>query len=218
LGYNETVEKFIERIKRPVKGIMREIAASLNEMSRGKVKPYQITILSVLLHGFIVVAIYNDQLFQAGIMLIFFGLLDSVDGALARIQNSESNGGILLDSVADRIKEIMIYTAIGYWLVINESVGYASLAILALGGSMLVSFVKTKGEAIVAKANDKLSSTDLNRLFSTGVMRFEVRMFLLVIALLTGEILITVGLIALFAWMSAISQLLNVIEHLSKDA
>jgi len=209
------VEKIIDRIRTFVKGIMREIASLLNELTVGKVKPYQITILSVLLHGLIVLAIYNDQLFQAGIMLIAFGLMDAIDGALARIQGSESNGGVLLDFTADRIKEIMLYSVIGYWFVINEGAGYSVYAALALGGSILATAVKTKGEVIISRVDNKMNSQELNRFFSKGIMRFEIRMFLLVIALLSGEMLLVVAFIALFSWITAFSQLFRILIFLS---
>jgi len=197
--------------------MMNDLAGFLNELFAGKLKPNHVTLISLFLHLFVALAIYNGQLKQAAIMLVAFGLLDAVDGALARIQKTVSNTGILLDATADRIKEILIYAALGYWLAINEGANYAIFAIIALGGSFMVTYIKTKGEAVLSKSDRSLSATQLNRIFSRGVMRFEIRMFLIVLALITGEVLVFIAFIGLFAWFSAFSQFATVIEQLDKD-
>ena len=61
-------------------------------------------------------AIINNQLPQAALLLAVFGLFDTLDGELARLQGTESPQGAFLDSVTDRMKEILVYVGLAVWL------------------------------------------------------------------------------------------------------
>lgn len=170
-----------------VRGVMRSIARALNGASGGHITPTHVTVASVLLHGVIAWAIIDERLVLAGIMLIVFGLMDTLDGELARLQKSQSNGGIILDASADRYKEGLLYTGLASYFANLGQTRLVALSVLALASSFLITFVKTKGEAVLATTRPVDDPQALNRsLGDATYLRFEVRMALLVFGLLTG--------------------------------
>lgn len=151
----------------------------------------------------------------AAILLIVFGLFDALDGELARLQKRASQQGMLLDASTDRMKEVLLYTGAAYVLALGDQPEFAAVAVLACGASLCVSYIKAKGEvAIVSKKT--IPYHELNRLFSDGLARFEVRMAILVVGLLCNQLLIAVALIALLATYTALYRLVTISRRLAK--
>lgn len=214
--YNGNQMSLLSTIKKTVRGIIGSLAQIIHENSRGKIRPHHITYASVLLHAFVALAIINNQLAEAALLLVVFGLMDSLDGELARLQNSQSDSGVLLDATADRIKEVIVYSAIGFWLAEEYGSGQTMVAIAALGGSLLVSYVKAKGEMIVSSRHQQLTVEQTNRLFSIGLMQFEVRTALLAIGLVFDSLLLFVSALAILCWLTAFDRLIVITKHLDR--
>lgn len=167
-----------------VRLLMSKLASFLNTISGGMLKPAHITTLSLLGHFVVVWALWTSRPIGAALAIAVFGLMDALDGALAREQKTVSKLGMYYDAVTDRLKEILIYVGLAVfvngWIEINV---WAIPAVV--GTSLLVSYVKAKGEMAVSHIHDKQA---LNKAFSNGLARYEVRMFLLIAALLTAQI------------------------------
>src|SRR5690606_7444204 len=134
----------------------------------------------------------SGRLVLAAAGLILFGLMDAFDGELARLQNRQSHLGIVLDALADRLKETLIYAGIGVYLASVYSPAVTFWVVAALGVSISLSYVKAKGEAVLASQTDiKLDPQALNRFTGGGVlMQFDVRMAVIVAALLLDKLLV----------------------------
>jgi len=159
-------------------------AKSLNKLTRGKLQPVHVTVLSFLGHIPAAWALYTGKPVLAAILISVFGLMDSLDGALAREQGSASRIGMFFDAVTDRLKEILLYSALIVYTSSYKS-GVNSWAVVALAGtSLLVSYVKAKGE--MAFAGLDIDPQKLNKMFDDGLARYEIRMFLLVAGLISG--------------------------------
>ena len=81
--------------------------------------------------------------FLGAIFLLVAGLCDMLDGAIARVTKKSSLKGAFVDSTFDRVTEIIIFSG----LLIGQ---YAEpiLIFFAITLSMLVSYTRTKAEAI----------------------------------------------------------------------
>jgi len=195
----------------------KHVARFLDHVSGRKITPNTITILSVLGHIPIVYCIATDRLSLAAFLLVIFGLMDTLDGELARLQHRSSAAGMLLDASTDRLKEAMLYTGIAYWCVQFSTPKAAAWATLAVGASMLVSYVKAKGETAIASS--KVDHATVNKLFQDGLLRYEVRMGLLVFGLLASSLLVwIVGAIAVFSLVTALGRLINITRYLASKA
>lgn len=167
-----------------VRLLMARAARFLNKAFEGKLQPVHITLISFLGHIPAAWALYDGRTLLAAYFITVFGLMDSLDGALAREQNSVSRIGMLLDSVSDRIKEALIYAALAVYVDLYVPEAGAWVVATLAGTSILVSYVRARGEATLASIRSH--SYEANKVFVNGVSRYEVRMTLLVIGLVTG--------------------------------
>ena len=77
-----------------------------------------------------------------GFLLLASGFLDVVDGSVARATGKASSRGAFIDSTLDRLAEILVFTG----LMVGR-VGEPPIILLALAFSLLVSYVRARGEA-----------------------------------------------------------------------
>ncbi|MGH9195257.1 MAG: CDP-alcohol phosphatidyltransferase family protein [Acidimicrobiia bacterium] len=71
--------------------------------------------------------------------------LDGLDGSVARAGGLDSARGALLDAAADRIGEVAVFAGLAVAVAGNRRI--LLLIVLALGGSMLVPYLRAKAEA-----------------------------------------------------------------------
>lgn len=211
------------------------MAITLNKLSGGRVTPNMITMTGLLAHLPIAWFIAQGQLFVAGILLIVFGLFDTLDGELARLQKRTSPAGMFLDSLTDRIKEIVIYMGLASYLIdslpslsCNQglyscflrtgvpgiSTRHLSIILIAvLGGSLLTSYINAWGEAVMSRSEAKSSA--MNKMFRGGLAGFEVRMALIVLGLFTAQLFPVILLIGVLVGFTAYGRIKAVLRELS---
>lgn len=199
--------KVIDKIRQAVRRVVRVIARGLNKATGGQLRPNTVTIFGLLMHLPIAFLIVADYWVAAGLLLIFFGLFDALDGELARLQDRVTNNGGFLDASTDRMKEVILYTAAAYWLALGDNPAYAAWAVAACGASICVSYVKAKGEAVIAASGKKLPYPVLNKLFADGLLPFEVRMALLAAGLLSGYLVWAIAIIAVLSTYTALQRM-----------
>lgn len=207
--------KVIVRIQNTVRSAMMHLARAINKVSRGRITPNSITWFGFLMHIPIAFLIVDNQLVFAAILLAIFGLMDALDGALARVQHKSSSAGMLLDASTDRFKEVILYTAAAYNLSTYGQASWAYLAVLACGAAISVSYVKAKGESAIATSGLSIDHAKLNRLFSDGLASFDIRIFIFIIGLLTNEIVIALSVIAVLSVATAFFRLFKITKALS---
>lgn len=199
----------VDPIKKIIRSFMQKIAKALNKLSGGKISPNFITVFGLLAHIPIVFFIAQGQLQIAGVLLIIFGLFDTLDGELARLQNKESAYGQLLDSITDRIKEVMLYSGIAFYFVSKQMPDMAIFCTIACGGALLISYINAWGEATLKSSMNKEQK---NKLFRGGILPFEVRITVLILGLLLLRIDISIVVIAVLGWVTVMQRLQNVLK------
>lgn len=89
----------------------------------------------------------------AGFVILLGGLMDMIDGRLARVTNSSSKYGALFDSVLDRYSEMFMFLGICYYLI-SKDYFYSSLfAFIAMIGSIMVSYTRARAEGLGVNAS-----------------------------------------------------------------
>jgi len=84
-----------------------------------------------------------------GLFTLLTGLLDTLDGSLARATGQSKKFGAFLDSVLDRYTELMIYLGIWFYFYLNNAQNhYSLLIILILFGSLMVSYTRARAEGL----------------------------------------------------------------------
>lgn len=115
-------------------------------LSRIGVSPTAVTVAGLVITAVSAFAIWSGEYLGGAVLLALGSALDAVDGGIARLRRSESRSGAVLDSVADRIGELLV---LGSVLVSEIGSRYdlmLYLIPLAMGGSFLVSYVRARAE------------------------------------------------------------------------
>jgi phosphatidylglycerophosphate synthase len=200
-------------VKSAVRSVIRRLAKLLNNLTGGRLSPSMVTYTSLLAHLPIawLIATYHN-VWAAG-LLVIFGLFDVLDGELARLQGSASQTGMLLDSITDRVKEVMLYIGVGYAIVYSERPHMAVWAVAALGASLLVSYINAWGEAVLSGQK----THQVNKAFRSGLMGYELRMTVLFVGLLGNRLILASIVIAVLAAITALQRFVNITQSL-KDA
>jgi CDP-diacylglycerol--glycerol-3-phosphate 3-phosphatidyltransferase len=203
----------LDTVRGLVRSVMRRIAKLLNQLTGGHMSPNAVTLIGLFMHIPIAWLIATRHNLWAAGLLVIFGLFDALDGELARLQKRDSAAGMLLDASTDRMKEVLLYTGAAYSFVALNRPHMAAWAVAACGASLCVSYVKAKGETAVAKSS--LTVSEVNRLFQDGLLRFELRMFVLVIGLLSDRVILAVIVIALLSTLTAFERLIKITRRLN---
>lgn len=209
------MKALMQPIRDNVRGQARVVARELDRVSRGRLTPDVVTWTGLVMHLPIAYLIATgDFNVLAAVLLVFFGLFDVLDGALAHVQKRASERGMLLDASTDRFKEVLLYTGAAWALARGPQPEMAAWAAAAVGASVCVSYVKAKGEAAVAARQAALPHATLNRMFQDGLLTFEIRMALLVVFLLLNQLALAMILIALAASFTALQRLVLISKAL----
>lgn len=89
----------------------------------------------------------------AGFIILLGGLMDMVDGRLARVGNMSSDYGALYDSVLDRYSEMFMFLGICYYLVSYDYFLSSLFAFIAMIGSVMVSYTRARAEGLGVSAS-----------------------------------------------------------------
>lgn len=110
---------------------------------RSNIPPNAVTVLSALVGVASGLAFASGHFALGGWLYIFSGVLDVFDGRLARERSVSSVRGAVLDSVLDRYVDAAALSGLA-WFYRDSWV--CAFALLALSGSLLVSYVRARGE------------------------------------------------------------------------
>ena len=89
---------------------------------------------------------WNFAAVIGGIFLLISGFFDIVDGSVARITKQMSKKGAFLDSVFDKISEVIIFGGIALGQLADSF-----SCLVALGLSLLVSYTRARAESLGGK-------------------------------------------------------------------
>ncbi len=87
-------------------------------------------------------------------VVLLAGLMDMIDGRLAREGKMASEYGALFDSVLDRYSEMFMFLGICYYLIAQDYFFSSLLAFIAMIGSIMVSYTRARAEGLGLKMAD----------------------------------------------------------------
>lgn len=134
----------------------------------------------------------------AGLLVLLAGIFDMLDGHTARISGKKSHFGALFDSTIDRYAEVVVFIGLAVFYLNQPHPAMVIIILLAISGSMMVSYVKARAEG-------------LNMECRVGLLQRPERIVYLSFgALLFGQHLlfqIVLGFIAVFTNITALQRL-----------
>src|ERR1700736_553302 len=111
--------------------VRRRAEALIAAVGRVPLTPNQVTVVGLVLTFVAAILVAFGELRWAGVVLIFAGTCDILDGALARSTNASYPYGAFLDSTLDRYAEGAIYIGLAAYFVgmrgaMQRCVGHAT--------------------------------------------------------------------------------------------
>ena len=125
--------------------IEQPVAAALAKLG---VSPNAVTLAGLVGAAVSAYLISQGVMWAGGLVMLFAGVLDLFDGALARATAQDSPFGALLDSVIDRISEIIVLLGLLIYYASIGSVEGSVLVYLAVAGSVMVSYLRARSEGL----------------------------------------------------------------------
>jgi len=112
------------------------------------IHPNTFTTVSFILGGVAAWFAGTGLLRAASFFILLSGVMDTLDGSLARSSGKVTKFGALYDSVLDRYSEAIYLFGMAFYFV-KEEYFFTTVAIaVALGGSLMVSYVRARAEAL----------------------------------------------------------------------
>ena len=115
-------------------------------------RPNHVSLLGLLL-SLVAGISFAFRPFWGGVFTLLAGLVDTLDGSLARSTGQARKYGAFLDSVLDRYAELLIYLGIYFYFYRQGNLGPALtlLFLLILFGSLMVSYTRARAEGLGQK-------------------------------------------------------------------
>ena len=115
-------------------------------LARTPITPSALTWFGFILALGAAALVITSHLFAAGFVVLIAGFFDILDGALARRMEQATPFGAILDSTLDRLSEAVVLLAI--LVSFSGTPLLVLLVFLALLGSLLVSYIRARAEAV----------------------------------------------------------------------
>ncbi len=164
--------------------LIRPLAALL---ARANVSPNQVSVAGAGLNVVAAILVVQDALVSAGILYLLAGSLDLMDGALARLSQRSTPFGAFLDSTLDRLSEGIVFAAVVYYFARHGQPLEAGLVVLALLGSLLVSYTRARAEALGAECKvGVMTRAERVVLVALGLLFAWLPLAMFILAALTG--------------------------------
>lgn len=195
-------ENLLKKYGQPL--VYKIINPFIKLLVRWKVKPNTITTIGLLVNSVATaILIYgsergerNDHSFigWAGVVILFAGLFDMIDGRLARVGKMASTYGALYDSVLDRYSELIMFLGICWYLVAHHYFLSSIFAFIAMIGSIMVSYIRARAESLGARADVGLMQRP-ERVILIGISAIVCGLFSSIVG---NEVKITVSSVPIF--------------------
>ncbi len=176
------------------KTVLDPIAGFFNRLG---LAPNAITLFGLAGNALASVLLAMGQTRLGGLVVLVMGPIDALDGAMARLRGEPTNFGAFVDSVTDRWSELFILGGVLTRFALEQNPLGVILSFVAAVGSVMVSYSKARAEALKFECD-------------VGLLTRLERYLVLSPALILNVPLAGVGIIAVFANITAMQRILFV--------
>ena len=136
---------FTSQFQAWVRSVALRAAARLRRLP---ITPNQLTLSGLFVTIVAAILVAMDHPFIGGLTLLFAGVFDIFDGALARASNRSYAYGAFLDSTTDRCSEGVVMVGLLVYFQRHQVNLGPVLVVLATSGSLLVSYVRARAQSL----------------------------------------------------------------------
>ncbi|HSB67100.1 MAG TPA: CDP-alcohol phosphatidyltransferase family protein [Anaerolineales bacterium] len=183
-----------DRMRVIFKGTLDGVGAFFNRLG---IYPNTMTLIGLAGNVIAAVLLALGYITVGGVLVLVMGLVDTVDGTMARLRGMPSEFGAFVDSVTDRYSELVIFGGLMYYFLAKGDWISGLGLYIAAGGSVLVSYVRARAAAVGMDTKVGFLS------------RFE-RYLVLAPTLIFNIPVVGIWIIAVFANFTALQRILDV--------
>jgi 1L-myo-inositol 1-phosphate cytidylyltransferase / CDP-L-myo-inositol myo-inositolphosphotransferase len=191
--YDGFVSRHLNRkISEPIAGLLARTPLTPNTVTLGS--------FSIAIACFVAFLIGLNIV--GGILAQVSSIADGIDGGLARRKNMTSAFGSFFDALLDRYSDSLIILGVTIWAATNE----------AFGGIWLVGFAAMIGTLVVSYSRARIEP-QFRTIFDRGLTSLasrDVRIFIIMIGSISGQLFFTLLFIALLTNAIAIFRLVYI--------
>ena len=181
---------------------------------RRRVRPIALTYLQVVGSILCAWAYARGLVFSAGVLVLFSGTLDILDGKVARHINGDSPRGAFLDSVMDRYAEFFTFVGLMMFFGAGWRIWMVLLAIL---GGFMVSYTRARAEGLGVRCEiGWLQRPERFVLLGFGSIFSSIAVHLLGIG--HALLVLTVTLLAVLSNVTAVQRITYVSRALARSS
>jgi CDP-diacylglycerol---glycerol-3-phosphate 3-phosphatidyltransferase len=197
---------FSRHIQQRVRQIVTMIVRPLAGLG---ITPNTLTVLGLILSFLTAVIIAQGWFLAGGLLVLFAGIFDMFDGAMARARNASTTFGAFFDSTLDRYSESIILFGLlffalqkpviqdRFWPFQYQQSWMIVLVFIATVGSFMVSYAKARAEGLGLECK-------------TGLLARPERVVILALGLLFGAVFWALVILAIFSNVTAIERIVHV--------
>lgn len=138
----------------------------------------------------------RGEFFQAGLIVLLAAVFDLVDGPVARSSGRVTRFGGFLDSVIDRYSDLILLVGMLIYYANANRFGYIVLTAVAMTGSVMVSYVRSRSENEIPKCK-------------VGFLERPERIVLLIIGTLGNRMTAVLWVIAVLSNLTVIHRIVH---------
>ena len=181
---SEARATFTDWMRARFKGVLDPVAAFLNRLG---LMPNTVTLIG--LAGNLVGAYFLARGFflVGGLLVLVMGVIDALDGTMARLRGERSDFGAFVDSVTDRYSELLIFGGLLIFYSMHDNLWLAIMTFGAAAGSVLVSYVRSRAESLGFQAKVGLLTRMERYLVLAPSLLFGVTWFGIIVIAILGN-------------------------------
>lgn len=185
--------------------------AARNRLIESRLTPNAISMVGLLGCTLAVVFIMLGWWIPAGLAFVFGSVMDLLDGKYSRMSGKATLFGAFLDSSLDRIEEGFILGAIAWQLGRAGDYDAAAAVVLAVTGSIMVSYTRARAEALGIECKVGLATR------AVRVVIISVGLFLADLTVSGTEMWVLKGSVYVLAVLTLVTMLQR-IAHVYKQS
>jgi CDP-diacylglycerol--glycerol-3-phosphate 3-phosphatidyltransferase len=110
--------------------------------------PNVVTLIGLIGSTVGAVLLARGHMLTGGLLIVFMGSMDALDGTMARLRGIPTDFGAFFDSVTDRYSEIVVYAGLLFFYLGQNNHLMVGVVYAAVGGSLLVSYTRARGHSL----------------------------------------------------------------------
>ena len=157
-----------------------------------KFTPSTATFVGLLIAGIAAYYVSEGEFLLGGVLVLVGSVFDLLDGGIARSTGRVSKRGALMDSVFDRVAEVVVLLGLAIYYLSGAEASDTGvvLAFVAVAGSLMVSYVRARAEGLGVKG-------------TAGFLTRPERVVIMVVALVAGYPMVALWILGVGTPLSA---------------